>query len=167
MKKLLLVAGILLLASVPAKAQIAPHAEIFGGYSYMRFSPSDGGANLNGWNFSVNFKPTSIVGVVADFSGDSGSPAGFNTTMHTYLFGPQFTFPGTVSPFVHVLFGAGHVNIAGDTNTSFATAIGGGVDFHVAPHISVRPIQFDEVFTRFNGGSQNDERLSLGVVVHF
>jgi opacity protein-like surface antigen len=167
MKKILFIAGFLLLVSVPAKAQITPHAEVFGGYSYLRFSPSDGGANLNGWNFSVNFKPTSIIGIVADFDGTSGSPEGFNTNIKTYMFGPQFSLPGSVSPFFHVMFGGAHLNLAGGTDNSFATAIGGGVDFHVAPHISVRPVQFDEVFTRFNGGTQNDERLSLGVVVHF
>jgi opacity protein-like surface antigen len=167
MRKILFIAGLFLLASIPAKAQIAPHVEVFGGYSYMRFSPSDGGANLNGWNFSVNFKPTRIIGIVADFDGTSGSPEGFDTSVKTYLVGPQFTLPGPISPFVHVMFGGAHLNISGSTDTSFATAIGGGIDFHVAPHISVRPVQFDEVFTRFNNGTQNDERLSLGVVVHF
>jgi hypothetical protein len=45
--------------------------------------------------------------------------------------------------------------------------VGVGIDLKVAPFISVRPIQFDYLVTRFNSGTQNQPRISAGVVLHF
>ncbi|MGB9402041.1 MAG: hypothetical protein WCA98_00775 [Candidatus Acidiferrales bacterium] len=164
MRKLLFVAAILWCTSFSARAQ---SAEVFGGYSYEHLGLNGASANLNGWNLSLNYKPTSIIGIVSDFDGTYGSPSTGSTSVHTYLFGPQFTYPGRISPFFHVLFGGGHLNIAGATDNCFTTGLGGGVDFKAAPHISIRAFEYDEVFTRFLGSTQSNPRISIGVVVHF
>ena len=115
----------------------------------------------------MNYKLARVAGIVGDFSGTYGSPSNGNTSVHTFLVGPQFTFPAKISPFFHVMFGAGHLDIAGAGDTNIATAIGGGIDVATAPHIAIRAFQFDDVITRFGGATQNNPRLSFGVVVRF
>jgi len=54
-------------------AQI-PSGNVFVGYSYMSADlVSNGRANLNGWNGSVEGKVLPFIGLVADFSGHYGS----------------------------------------------------------------------------------------------
>jgi hypothetical protein len=180
MRKVLFVAALFLLSGVSAKAQ---QAELFGGYSYEHFSQAGASANLNGWDFSLNYKLARVAGIVGDFSGtygsqpaplpvvpvggSGGSPSTSNTSIQTYLVGPQFSYPGKFSPFFHVMFGAGRLNIAGAGDTNIATAIGGGIDVAAAPHIAIRAFQFDDVITRFGGSTQNNPRISVGVVLRF
>jgi len=58
-RKLGLLFGVLLIASIPAGAQ--QKMEVFGGYSYMRFNSSPG-ADLNGWEISGQYKFTDWLG---------------------------------------------------------------------------------------------------------
>ena len=104
-----LFAGVFLFASLPAHAQ--DRGEIYAGYSYMRFNPGNGadGNNLNGFDISGQYKFARWIGAVADFGGEYGTVAGVSdSSVHTFLFGPQVSFPARVSPFAHVLIGAGH-----------------------------------------------------------
>ena len=150
---------------------------------------SDG--SLNGWEAALAYKFSHRLGVAADFSGNYGSPNlssptyGGTTTTHlyTYLFGPQVSWPGRISPFVRVLAGGAHESESSSTapyeglsnTSSFAAAFGGGVDIKVAPHISIRAIQFQELLTRFNlgtastplTGTQFQPQISAGLVIHF
>src|SRR6266542_1500962 len=90
-----------------AYAQEAPKAEVFGGYSYLRFRPgiSVSGAtftsdtiNLNGWNASLTGNFNRFLGITADFAGQYASPSLFSSSVgsvgvrlsnYTFLFGPQ------------------------------------------------------------------------------
>jgi hypothetical protein len=180
--------AVLLFAS-PSRAQ---SIEVFGGYSYVRapvtftqtiLCPIPGcptgtntqHLNLNGWEAGGALKILGPLALAADFSRTSGSFQGANTRLQTYLAGPQLRFPGRVSPFAHFLVGAAHESIDtsagsltfGPTQTAFATALGGGIDLKVLPLLSVRPIQIDYLLTHFNSGTQNQPRVSAGIVVHF
>jgi len=166
MRKLLVVAALVLCTSLTAKAQDTK-AEVFGGYSYMRFNPTGGDVNLNGWNASLNYKLFRGVGIVGDFAGDYGSPGGVSGSVHTYMFGPQVSFPARVSPFAHVLFGGAHVNISGATDNSFAMGFGGGIDIHAGHNFAFRVFEIDDVYTRFGGFNQNNARASAGIVFRF
>ena len=59
------------------------------------------------------------------------------------------------------------------TQTAFAMAVGGGLDWRIAKRISFRPISVDYVLTRFpsfltgNNSNQNSIRASAGVVFTF
>jgi hypothetical protein len=124
---------------------------------------------------------------VADFSSHYGSenfpivivcpvsipncgPSTFSAdvTEHNYLFGPRVSVSvGKLRPFGEALFGAGHVNAnTGGSDTSFATALGGGLDYRLVRLIAWR-FQGDYVQTRFFGTHQNNLRISTGIVIRF
>jgi hypothetical protein len=181
--------SLVLSASVRAQDKV----EIFGGYSYLRppvqlqeFLPApcptsgcgpffiQPSVNLNGWEFSGAYHLFPALSAVADFSGHYGSTHGESVHLQTYLFGPQISLPARVSPFAHLLFGGAHESISnnscctlGNNGSSFALAIGAGIDAKIAPFLSWRIFQADYLRTRFNGGAQNQARASTGIVFHF
>jgi hypothetical protein len=182
---------------VPFFVPSASHAqsiELSGGYSFVRapvtFVQTAGACpiqgcptisntqtlNLNGWEVGGAYKILGPLALAGDFSDTSGSFQGGKTHLKTYLFGPQLRFPGPISPFVHFLVGGAHEAIgtgagplvtAGPTQNAFATALGGGLDLKVLPLLSVRPIQIDYLLTHFNSKTQNQPRISAGIVLRF
>ena len=86
---------------------------------------------------------------LSDFDGHYGSPNGFSTSLHTFLFGPEVSWPARVSPFAHVLFGGAHVSSGGFSDTSFAMAVGAGIDTRLIHGIYWRIFQ-GEYFRRFS-----------------
>jgi hypothetical protein len=198
---LIMAASVLLFLSVGfiAPSQAQDKIELFGGYSYLRGSvqvgqvgplgpgapcpPNCGNpptvaqhANLNGWEFSGQYKLRPFVGVVADFDGNYGTLDGGKTRVHTFVFGPQVSLPAKVSPFAHALFGVAKESQDPPTNLafsslgsdkSFATALGVGIDVKAARFISVRLLQVDYLRTHLHGTTQNQPRVSAGIVLHF
>src|SRR6267378_2757744 len=164
-RKLLLAIGLCFLASFSAQAQ--EKAEVFGGYSYLRFHNSPSG-NLNGWEVAAQYKFTDWLGGVADFDGHYGSLNGIGTSTYTYLFGPQISWPSRVSPFAHLLLGGAHISEAGFGRSSFSMAPGGGVNialFH--DQFYWRVIQTNYLMTQFGSRAQNNFRASTGIVFRF
>ena len=167
-----------LLSSV-AVAQI-PKGNIFVGYSYGSADLNHNNrSNLNGWEGSLEGKFLPWVGIVADFNGLYGTnnfPSStqiFNVDAreHNFLFGPRVSVSvGKIRPFAHALFGAGHVSVSttgySASDTSFAEALGGGLDYKLIPLISWR-FQGDYLQTRFFGNTQNNGRFSTGIVLNF
>jgi len=150
----------------------AQAVQIFGGYSYLHptvdVSPTlNTNPNLNGWELSGTYNAWKWLGATADFSGDYGTVGGLSIHEQNYLFGPQVHLPGPVSPFAHVLIGGASETIGSLSADSVAVAAGVGIDIHVAPFLSVRPIQFDYLVTRFRSATQNQPRVSAGVVIDF
>ena len=129
--------------------------------------------NLSGWELSGTYNATKWFGATADFSGHYGSVLWSSDHLQTYLFGPQIRFPGRVSPFAHVLFGGAHESLGANSNlgissgsaSAFATAVGAGIDIKLVPFVSLRPIQLDYLVTRFGSATQNQPRVSAGVVL--
>ena len=124
MKKLVLVAALLLGFSVVALAQDVPAVEVFGGYSYFRLNGTDPdgdfGLNMNGWNASIAFNANKWAGFVADFGGvyatdeeeDEGEIYGTKVKIHSFMFGPRISMRrGKVTPFAQFLIGMAHVNV--------------------------------------------------------
>lgn len=164
LRKLALVLGLCLAFSVTANAQVlgGDQAEVFGGYSYMRFRSSPS-TNLNGWELAGNYKFMNWLGAVADVDGHYGSGA----SVHTFLFGPQISFPARISPFAHVLFGGAHISSGPVADTSFALGIGAGIDARLVHGIAWRVIEGDYIPTHFFGQTQNNGRISTGIVLRF
>lgn len=165
MRKIAVLAGLLLLISVTARAQ--DRAEVFGGYSYTRVSQTGGDLNLNGWDASLTGKPRRWFGVTADFAGGYTAKAGAGASLHTFLFGPRFSIPWRISPFGHFLFGAARKSAAGVSDSSFAWEAGEGVDVRVGHLFSIRAIEADFLSTHFAGSRQDAARISTGIVIRF
>jgi hypothetical protein len=170
-------------------AQIPTSGNVFFGYSYYNSDLSSADrSNSNGWEASLEGKVLPFVGIVADFSGHYGSQTflagaacpvvipncvttiavNANFSENNVLFGPRVSFSvRKFRPFAEAEFGVGHINAnAAGTNTSFATALGGGLDYRLIRLIAWR-FQGDYVQTRFFGTTQNNVQLSTGIVLHF
>lgn len=187
-------------AGIAVSSQARDRVELFGGYSYFRASIREGQnapcvdncpiqtfptsqANLNGWEFSGQYKFLPFLGGVVDFHGTYGNLSGAGMRQHTYLVGPQVSLPFKVSPFAHAMIGIARESedsrgvcaavtsitcrFSLGSDTSLATAFGGGVDWHVAPLVAVQIFQLDYIRTQLHGATQNQPRVLAGVVFHF
>ena len=186
MRKIGLIALALMLLAGLASAQIPTSGNVFFGYSYYNTDLSSiDRANTNGWELSVEGKLIPWVGIVADFDSHYGSQnfpscevtpqnvicssVNASFTEHNFLFGPRVSVSvGKFRPFAEALFGGAHVNVnnGGGSDTSFATAVGGGIDYKIIRPVAWR-FQGDYVQTRFFGTTQNNVRLSTGIVLRF
>jgi outer membrane protein OmpA-like peptidoglycan-associated protein len=122
------------------------------------------------------------------FQGAYGSTVDVNDAnggVLSYLFGPRLSFRHErITPFVQALFGGAHASEVTLTNCTFSCTLlpvqntfawtaGGGLDVRVHRHFAIRVIQAEYMMTRFqnydtgNIGSQNDLRLSSGLVFRF
>lgn len=193
MRRLALIAGLLIAPSAPAMAQDASPIQVFGGYSYLRLN---GDANLHGWNASVAGDIKRWIKIVGDFSGHYGSLSqdaeffsvdfpqisarpGERANLHSFLFGPQFSFYKNerIEPFFQILMGAAYLraNAAaklGDisidvpfASTSFASGVGGGLDIKLKDSFSLRLIKADYLLTTLGNQTQRNLRLSVGIVL--
>ena len=175
-----------------ANAQI-PFGNVFLGFSYERTNSTAFGPNLvrttlsspnlHGWEASFEGKVLPFVGIVGDVSGHYGTqsfteptPNGLqtiNVTGHEqeYLVGPRLSIPvSKFTPFIEVMVGAAHIHtggtLPGPSNTSFATAVGGGLDYRLFGPVALRA-EGDYLRTKFFSSTQNNLRLSAGVAFHF
>ena len=175
-----------------ANAQV-PSGNVFVGFSYERTNSSEfstglvsstvSSPNLHGWEASFEEKMVPFFGIVGDVSGHYGSEnfteltpmvrTNVNVTGHEqeYLVGPRLSIPvSKFTPFAEFMVGAAHIHnggtLPGPSNTSFAYAVGGGLDFRLVGPIAVRG-EGDYLRTRFFSSTQNNLRLSVGVVFRF
>jgi opacity protein-like surface antigen len=180
------IAVLLLACAGLASAQIPSSGNIFFGYSFENTSSLAIGnsirPNLQGWEGSLEGKLVPFVGLVTDFSGHYGTqnytvlgpeqPINISLTGHEYevLFGPRVSVPvGKFTPFGEFMVGVAHLSTTGaafPTNTSFATALGGGLDYRLIRLIAVR-VEGDYVATHFYSTTQNNLRVSTGIVFRF
>jgi opacity protein-like surface antigen len=180
MRRLVAVAIAVLFSGALAQAQI-PSGNIFVGYSLSQVNSFGGTKNLNGWEGSLEGKFLPWIGIVGDFSAGYGTDnsfatingcsncVSFNTSLrrNTYLIGPRVSIPiGRFTPFAHALFGVAHINDQGSTDNSFATAVGGGLDYRLIKGIAWR-FQLDNVHTSFFSVGANNLRFSTGIDVRF
>jgi hypothetical protein len=158
--------------ALPAHAA-ASSGDVFFGYSRLgndAFYPNVGG--LSGWEGAVQVKIMPFVGVEADLAhyGIEANASVPRTT--TVLFGPRVTFGAAgVHIFVHGLVGGEHsANSSGDTPVSggaLTLALGGGVDFRIAPRFAWR-VAADYLNAPFETpGSGNHDRFTTGLVFRF
>ena len=179
MRKLVVIA-LMFAAAELAAAQIPTSGNIFFGYSYYNTNVKGSRKSLNGWEGSIEGKFLPFIGIVADFSAHYGSEdfrecngfdcVIFNTdvTQHNYLFGPRVSISaGKFRPFAELLIGASHANAHNfASDTSFATAVGGGLDYKLLKVLAWR-LQGDYIHTDLFDNPQNNLRLSTGIALHF
>jgi Outer membrane protein beta-barrel domain len=143
----------LVLFGALAWSQIAPsRIEVFGGYSYTSSNFASSGGGENGWNAGAGLNANKWIGFKADFAQYRYTyfdccPQDRSTTT-TFLFGPQVSIPlpkaSRIRPFGEFLIGGAHIteNVNGSNvfqqSTSFAWAVGGGLDFRLSNHFWLR-----------------------------
>jgi opacity protein-like surface antigen len=186
MKRLILLSALIVCFTGAASAQDMPRADVFAGYSYVRFNPGFGapGINTNGGSASASFHLNSWLGLVADFGGYHADEGFGSGTAYTYLFGPRvYLGHGRLVPFVQNLYGGSHIGGAASecdtvrvheipdscsaSQNAFAMSLGGGIDWNATEHIGIRVIQAEYLLTRFFSDTQNNARISTGVVFRF
>jgi outer membrane immunogenic protein len=168
MRKMILLAGMILLAAAISRAQETPEAELSASYSYLRFGVSNG-VNQNGASISAVANLNRWFGLASDFGGYHKSEAGVTFNTYTYLGGPRFSYrkSSRVTPFSQVLVGGARGSLAGSgSGNGFAYRVGGGVDWGLTQHLALRP-QLDYIGMRFSGNNVNTVRGSFGIVFRF
>ncbi len=168
----------------PMKAQEqASRLEVYGGYYYVRFNVNSnlpGVApsatyNGNGGGGQLEYNANHWLGIVGDLAGYGATSTANGQLVggaFTYLFGPRVNFRhGKVTPFAQTLFGGirttDGIGQSGPENNLVMTA-GGGIDFKVSRHVSVRPIQAEYFMTKLSDGlnnRQNNLRIGAGIVL--
>ena len=187
MRKTAGVAFTLICFAALASAQIPTSGNLFAGYSYYNTNFGAQRQSLNGWEGSLEGKPFPVpfLGVVADFSANYGSakfvnpaatcaigvvcsPVRANTHIDNFLVGPRVSASiGSYRLFAEGVVGFGHVNTNGfGSDTSFASGVGGGLDYKLFRLLAWR-FQGDYIHTRLFNQPQNNVRLSTGIVVRF
>ena len=168
-----------------ASAQVPTAGNVFFCYSYYNTNLIGAGrATLNGWEGSLEGKVFPGVGIVAGFSGHYGSqnfvnsgatcalgvvcPTTINPHVFEALFGPRFSASfGKFRPFVEFAFGVAHASTGlPESDSSFATSVGGGLDYRIIRPVAWR-FQGDYVSTHLFSAYENNVRLSTGIVVRF
>lgn len=106
--------------------------------------------------------------------------------VYNYLFGPRVSFSTSkITPFVEALFGMNHTNLSVSvsgvsgsiSSNNFGMALGGGLDYNVSKHLSIRLGKFDYMLNRVKFDSSaagvnisenlNNFRYATGVVFKF
>jgi hypothetical protein len=94
--------------------------------------------------------------------------------LHQFLGGAEFKDNARetkVKPFAHVLAGVAvaRADIEGlpdsdESETGFAAAVGGGIDFRINDRVDFRAIQVDWNPTRDNGQTSHNFRIGIGII---
>jgi Outer membrane protein beta-barrel domain len=188
MRKLVFLALTVFSVAAVASAQIPTGGNIYIGYSY--FNTNMAGVDrqsLNGWEGSLEGKFFPFIGIVADFSANYGdlkfpvtvpvaslcavpcpTSANVNSHVDNFLLGPRLSFSvGRVRPFAEAMFGASHINTNGfGSDTSFATALGGGLDYNIF-HLLAWRFEGDFIRSSLFHTTQHNARFTTGIVLHF
>lgn len=179
MRKFLTLFAFLGLLSLPVMAQ--NKVEVFGGYQHTHFDDDFNPVNhANGWDGSVTYNFSKMLGVTGDVSGAYRSIGPVDAHLYTYTFGPVASFnAGRVKPFVHALVGGAELGANGGganaSSNGFAAIAGGGVDVKLDKHFALRLFQADWVYYHFSDvfksssdiSSGGNVKLATGVVVRF
>jgi hypothetical protein len=186
MRKIVVIAFILFGVAGLAMAQIPTSGNIYFGYAYYNTNLSSiDRANTNGWEATLEGKVLPFIGIIADFSGTYGGqnfafpcpvgpgPTGLcavheNVAINNFLFGPRVSVSvGRFRPFAQGVIGVAHVNAHTlATDTSFASGLGGGIDYRLLRVVAWR-FQGDYIHTSVFSSHQNNARLSTGIVLRF
>lgn len=150
-----------------AQPRPTPVVDLSGTYSYVRFSSTK--SNFNGGSLSLAVNPNNWLGLVADFGGyHEAVKSGFESSnLISYLFGPRVSYrrDERITPFAQVLFGGTYDTYVG--RSALAMTAGGGFDVNIDPRVSLRLVQAEYFMTRFGQQTQNNVRISAGLVFHF
>lgn len=164
-RKLFIMLGLFFIWSISAQAQ---STGVLLGYSFEHVAVSPG-RNFNGVEIGLHHSLLGWLSVDADLDGHFVFPNQSDGRTFHVMVGPEISIPipGKYTPFVHALAGYGSIHDSGDVSSSFAAALGGGVNSHIAPLLTWRMVQVDDLVTHYFGGIQHSIRLTTGFVFRF
>ena len=174
-------------AQVSAGKADLPTTEVAVEYNYVRSNapPADCECfSMNGGSVSVAqpFGSGHLAGVFdASFIHGSGISSGnYDLTLSSFTAGLRYRpFQSHWNPFGQVLVGVAHASgslVEGDTPAAtdsaltFASVIGGGLDYHINGHWSLRIVDADYLLTTYSNrvnDHQNNLRIGAGVAYRF
>lgn len=176
---LVLVAVAILVFSGMGTAQTKsklPAIEIFGGYSHLSFQSGGLGladhTQMNGWHGAVSLPELyKGLGVTAEVSGDYAR----EIEQFNYMIGPQYSWDFKNLRFTgHGMYGRAQtrVRLPGSTfrepsDRHRAVGFGGEFDFEAGSRILIRIVQADYLVTSAFGGTQDNVRISTGLIFRF
>jgi peptidoglycan-associated lipoprotein len=172
--------------SLAAAAQSVPKAEASFEYNYVHANAPPTGCgcfSMMGGSASLGLNVHGGLAAVAEFSAGHASnvaPTGEDLMLTSYLFGPRYTYRTKlrIAPFGEALAGFSHASgalapsnsFSGASSNTFATAIGGGLDYNVSHAVVIRIVQADYFLTTFQNEAdhhQNNLRLGAGIAFRF
>ena len=120
-------------------------------------------------SYSFNRKSFDIDG------GTAATTFDVDTDLHQFLGGVEFKDNAKetkVKPFAHVLAGVAHARVEAsnsvtsfeESDTGFAAAVGGGIDFKLSDRVDLRAFQFDYNPTRSSGETSHNFRVGIGFI---
>ena len=183
MKKLLGVLSLMVLFSVPLKAQVMTKFQVSGGYLFDSFGITQNSSlHLNGWYGSLDYNPLRHIGAELQLSEgikDQGTLG--DNSFYTFMIGPQIYPFGHrhITVYGHVLLGEGYYRLAYpafggfpatvNTDSSVAWQAGAGADVTVKKAWGIRLFEADYGHTGFFGArpGQGSIRISFGFVYRF
>ncbi len=180
MRKVWLVALLVLLCGMYAAAQDYSKGEFFAGYSYLHVGIPGGTDNSvpAGFNLDGTYYFARALGLTADFQYHHKDFGGGDTaSVFSFHGGPRFKArSGKAEPFAHALFGVTHVSLnpGSVSDNAFSMKLGGGLDVAAAKHFAIRLGEFNYYFTKFSVGGfassgapdhQNNFTFSAGIVL--
>lgn len=148
--------------------------ELGGGFDDTQFN-SSGWPNYAGYYGSIGVNVTSWLQIYADGNEQFASVSGGNTRLYGDHIGGRFYYRRyqALNPFAEALFGASRLDLnltpGGQkySENGFSFRTGGGLDFNVDRHWSVRAFEMDYYRTPFFQVHQNNLWFSAGVVFKF
>ena len=157
---------LLLLCASAGFAQNYPKGDLTVGLTINHAETSAGRKNLFGFTAApaINFRKWWAL--EGDVTYTTKNVNGITRSMFTYLIGPRFTKrsdKGKLEPFVHALFGGGHIHGVGGTNDGWAGKFGGGLDIVAGKHVAVRVGQVDYYRYRSDLFRLNNVAFTFGI----
>ncbi len=156
-RRALMMLALLAVAAVAAPVALAqssdeptPKVEIFAGYAWMdpggEYAPGVPIRSISsGVGTSATFNVDHQWGLTVDF----GAHWGPNSTIYTFMAGPQFKWRREhISPFVRAMVGLHNMKVLGN---GVGLSAGGGLDIHVNRWLDVRLIEADYVYAHHSG----------------
>lgn len=125
-----------------------------------------GGSGTVGWNYRR------WAALEGDVTVTTAEVASVRRTLWTFGVGPRFTKRGSFAqPFVHAIFGGGHLSGYAPKDTwGWSGKMGGGLDLVASKHVAIRAFEFD--YYRYHGhtdniGTQRLDNFTLSLGIRF
>jgi opacity protein-like surface antigen len=185
-RKISLVACLAMLLAISAAAQTSSTStgsssskDYPTGEAYLGWTHVTGDVGKNGWDISGAYNLGPHFAAEAEAFGAYGDTTILTiiAKQHEYGFmgGGKVNFDTKnekFTPWVHLLLGVGHTGLdtnvpgADNSDTSFAWALGGGIDYNITNNVAARG-KADLYHTSYFGEGDTHARWGVGVVYQF